>query len=126
MSSFDIDDDNSDDYAVPPGFNLKAEPEDAHDPITIVMGRPVEPNAVEIAVGKQVGVDFSDPYDGSEKMRCKQCMREIWIGPNQKAKMEEIEGAVVMCPEHAVRAMHDLGGTMEDVQNLGNVHPRGN
>lgn len=144
------DDDNSDNYTVPPGFALKHEPDDAHTcphglrawfgnecgecegsdddmpDIAIVMGRPVVPNAVETMIGNKIGIDFSDPYDGSEKMTCKMCMREVWVGPQQREKMSEVAGCIVMCPEHAVQSMHEVGGSMENVVSLGHEHERGN
>lgn len=144
--SYDIDDDNSDDYALPPGFQgLKDEPADAHncphgrrvwfgnecgvceggeELVAVVMGRPVVPNELEIEIGKKMGIDFSDPYDGSVKKACKMCLREVWIGPMQQAKMDELGEGIIMCPEHAVQTMHDVG--QHDVINLGHQHERGN
>lgn len=143
------DEDNSDNYDVPPGFELKAEPEDAHtcphgrrswignecglcelsdddgEPLGIVMGRPVEPNEVEKIIAEKVGVDFSDPYDDSVKMTCKRCLREVWVGPKQQEQMTKTD-CVVMCPLHAVEAMHDLGMDMKNVVSLGHEHERGN
>lgn len=124
MSYFD-DDDNTDDWPMPPGFDGKDTDDDTPD-IAIVMGRPVVPNEIELAIGQKMGIDFSDPYDGSEKMTCKRCLREVWIGPNQREKMSEVSGCIVMCPEDAVKSMHEVGGTMDDVVNLGHEHERGN
>jgi hypothetical protein len=123
-----FDDDNSDDWPMPPGFTKEGDEivkEEQFD-IAIVMGRPVTPNEVETEIGKKLGIDFSDPYDGSEKMKCKRCLREVWVGPMQREKMSEVAGCIVMCPEHAVQTMHEAGGSMEDVQSLGHEHERGN
>lgn len=146
------DEDNSDNYQVPEGFALKQEPEDAHtcphgrrawkgnectlcdldsevgedgETVGIVMGRPVDPNQIEILISNKMGIDFSDPYDDSVKMTCKRCMREVWIGPMQREKMAEIP-SIVMCPQHAVESMHELGMTEKDVVALGHEHERGN
>lgn len=118
--SYDSDD-NSDDYDVPP-FDPTGMDESTW---RIVMGRPVEPNAMELAIGVQEGLDFSDPYDGSIKKPCKQCMRECWIGPRQQEMMNATE-CIVMCPSCSVENMHKMGINMDNVHSLGNTHPRGN
>jgi len=126
MSLYD-DDDNADEYTLPPGFGKTDDGQLVEEEtIAIVMGRPVVPNEIEIAIGAKMGIDFSDPYDGSEKMTCKRCLREVWVGPNQRQKMSEVDGCIVMCPEHAVMSMHEVGGSMDDVVNLGHEHERGN
>lgn len=123
MSLYD-DDDNADEYSLPPGFN-GTDTDDTPD-IAIVMGRPVVPNEIELAIGQKMGIDFSDPYDGSEKMTCKRCLREVWVGPMQREKMSEVPGCIVMCPEDAVKSMHEVGGSLDDVVSLEHEHERGN
>lgn len=125
MSYFD-DDDNADDWPMPPGFEKEGDEIVQVEQIAVVMGRPVVPNDLERSIGEKMGLDFSDPYDGSEKMTCKMCLREVWVGPMQRQKMSEVDGCIVMCPEHAVQTMHEVGGTMDDVVNLGHEHERGN
>lgn len=125
--SYDLDDDNSDDYPLPPGFRGQGDEIEREEfDIAIVMGRPVVPNALELEIASKIGIDFSDPYDGSEKHTCKRCMREVWIGPSQREKMSEVAGCIIMCPEHAVMSLHEVGGSLEDVVSLGHVHERGN
>lgn len=123
--SFDIDDDNSDDYELPP-YGQFAKPAEAPDDFKVVMGRPVVPNEMEIAIGVKTGIDLSDPYDDSIKKNCKKCLREVWIGPRQQEAMSQDELMVPMCPTCAVGTMQELGFSMNEVHNLGSVHPRGN
>ena len=114
------DDDNSDDYDLPP-FN----PVMDENTFRAIMGRPVVPNEMELAIGVKVGMDFSDPYDGSIKGNCKDCDREVWIGPRQQ-EMINATPCSVFCPTCSVEQLHKAGGTLDDVHSLGHVHERGN
>ena len=70
-------------------------------------------------------VAVTEDDDGSIKGACKQCMREVWIGPRQQ-EMINAAPCIVMCPTCSVENMEKMGINMDNVHSLGNTHERGN